>query len=368
MNKLERRKISGNQLAGILILIRLVPYSIHYPLVNITEVSQDTWIGALLSTILSIPLILLMLHLGLKFPNKTIIEYSQLLLGRWLGKLIGVILIWYWISIAAVTARALGEAYTTVFMPETPILAFIVIITFLACNAARKGIELLGRMSELILPVVTATGLFVIILPYSEMKFRNLLPFLSHGFKPIIKTTGVGIAFFVEFIVLGMILPYLNKPKDAPRFSTYAVLFSGLLMTIFTVSLVAIFGPTTSTLFFPSFSLSRMISIGQFLERIEVLPVGAWTLTSGIAVGMLIWASALGLSQILSASQFRPLVYPLGATTVAFGILFFENLIDFLQFHRKAWTAYSIGVSLGVMIILYVADFLRTRFSLGQGR
>lgn len=368
MNKLEGRGISGSQLAAILILIRLVPYSIHYPLVNITEVSQDTWIGALLSTIVSIPLVLLMVHLGLKFPNKSIIEYSQLLLGKYLGKLVGLILVWYWITVAAVTARAVGEAYTTAFMPETPILAFIITTAFLACNAARNGVGVLGKMSELILPIVTGTGLAVIILNYSEMRFRNLLPVLSKGVQPVVKTTGVGIAFFMEFIVLGMILPYLNKPRDAPRFSVYAVLFSGLLMTVFTVSLVAVFGPTTSSLSFPTFSFTRMISIGQFLERIEVIPVGAWTLTSGITLAVLVWASALGLAQILGASRFQPLIYPLGTITVAFGMLFFRSFVDFMDFHRELWTRYSIFTTLGITIILYVADFLRSKFTLHHGR
>jgi len=303
-------------------------------------------------------------HLGLRFPDKTIIEYSQVLLGRYPGKLVGLALILYWISTAAEVARVLGEAYTIAIMPETPILVFMVVMVFLAANAARNGLEVVGRMGEHSMWIILFFLVLMFILPYDEMNFKNLAPVLSHGFRPVVEPMGTVVSFFMQFIVLGMVLPYLNKPKDAARFSVYAVLISGSLMTWLTVALVAVFGPTVSELALPAFSLGRMISIANFLERIEAITMGAWTLSTGIKLALFLWASAVGLAQLFDISRFQQLVYPLGAIAVASGILFFESYVDLQRFFEfKNWGIYTFVTTLGIMAALYVAAFARGKLT-----
>ena len=368
MSKVEGGKVSGRQLMAVLVLSRVVPITVAFPMITELQVPQDAWIASLLGTLLSVPFGLLVVRLGLKFPDKTIIEYSELLLGKYLGKLVGLILVWYWISVVADVARELGEAYTIAIMPETPILVFMTVTAFLAANAARNGLEVVGRMGENGVWVVLFFLIVMFILPYDEMRFRNLAPVLARGVRPLAAPTGTVVSFFLQFIVLGMVLPYLNRPKDAARYSVYAVLASGILMTWLTVVLVAVFGPTVSGLAMPAFSLSRMISIADFLERIEAITMGAWTLSSEIKLALFLWASAVGLAQVFGISRFQSFVYPLGAIAVAFGILFFESNVDlqrFLQF--KNLGVYSLIVTVGTTAVLYVAALLRRRLPLGSG-
>ncbi|MGE5587014.1 MAG: GerAB/ArcD/ProY family transporter [Clostridia bacterium] len=366
MSKVEGGKISGRQLAALLVLSRVVPMTVGFPMITQVRVPQDTWIASLLGTLLSIPFVLLVVRLGLRFPDKTIIEYSELLLGKYLGKLVGLILVWYWISVVADVARGLGDAYTIGIMPETPILAFMIVAVILAANTARNGLEVVGRMGENSVWVVLFFLAVVLFLSYDQMRFKNLAPVLARGFRPLAAPTGTGVSFFLQFIVLGMVLPYLNRPEDAARYSVYAVLASGLLMTWLVIVLVAVFGPTVSGLAMPAFSLSRMISIANFLERIEAVTMGAWTLTSEIKLALFLWASAVGLAQVFGVSRFQSYVYPLGAIAVAFGILFFESNLHFQRFLQfKNLGVYSFIVIVGTMAVLYVAALLRGRPPLG---
>ncbi|NPV54332.1 MAG: endospore germination permease [Firmicutes bacterium] len=360
--KIEGGKISARQLTAMLVLSRIAVITIIFPMITGIQVPQDAWIASLLGMLVSIPLVLLMVYLGLKFPDKTIIECSEALLGKYFGKLLGFILVAYWISITSNVARALGEAYTIAIMPETPILVFMVVMVLLAANAARCGLEVVGRMGEHSMWIVLFFLILMFILPYDEMNFKNLAPVLSRGFRPLLEPAGTAASFFMQFIVLGMVLPYLNKPKDATRFSVYAILISGLLMTWFTVALVAVFGTTVSGLALPAYSLGRMISIANFLERIEAITMGAWTLSTGIKLALFLWASAVGLAQLFGISRYQPLVYPLGAIVVAFGILFFENFVDIHRFFEfRNWGIYSLVITLGTMAILYLAALVRSK-------
>lgn len=366
MDRVEGGKISGGQLMAMLVLARFVPVTIEYPLVTGMKSPRDAWIAALFASVLSLLLVILVAHLSLKFPGKTIIEYSQVLLGKHLGKAFGYLLVFYWISVAATVARSVGEAYTIAIMPETPILVFMLVIVFLSANAARNGLEVVARVAEINLYVMAFLGLIIIGLPYKLMRFENLLPIMADGLGPVIEATGVGLSFYAEIMVLGMMVPYLKRPKDAIRYSIYAVLIAGFTMTIFSISLVAVFGPTVSSLSLPAFSLGRVISIGQFLERIEVIPMGAWTITAAVKLALYVWASAVGLAQLSGLSRYQSLVYPLGAIAASLGMLFFENFVSLQLCFRTTWVFFSLTVALSTTLLLYIVAFMR-KSSIGLG-
>ncbi|HHY33079.1 MAG TPA: endospore germination permease [Firmicutes bacterium] len=368
MREVEGGKISGRQLAAVLVLIRAAAISMTFPTAAAVKPPQDIWVTTLLGTLVSVIFVLLVARLGLRAPDKTIIEQAELLLGRCLGKLAGMILVWYWMLVASCSARELGESYTTAIMPETPVLVFMVATVFLAANAARNGLEVVGRMGESILWVVLFFAALVLVLPYDQMRFKNLAPVLARGFRPLMLPTGTVVSFFLEFIILGMIIPCLARPRDAARYSVHAVLVSGALMTWLAVALVAVFGPALPDLAMPAFSLSRMISIANFFERIEALIMAAWTLTSAIKVALFLWGCAVGLAQVFGISRYQSFVYPLGAMTVALGMLSFESdpaLRRFLRF--EVFGVYSLITTVGTMAVLYLAAFLRTKPPLGRG-
>jgi len=368
MREVEGGKISGRQLAALLVLTRAMAVTMTFPTAAAVKPPQDIWIVTLLGTLVSVLFVLLVARLGLRSPDKTIIEQAELLLGKYLGKLVGIVLVWYWMSVACGAARELGEAYTVAIMPETPVLVFMVATVFPAANAARNGLEVVGRMGESILWVVLFFAALVLVLPYDQMRFKNLAPVLARGFRPLMLPTGTVVSFFLEFIILGMILPYLARPRDATRYSVHAVLASGLVMTWFAVALVAVFGPALPDLAMPAFSLSRMISIANFFERIEAVTMAAWTLSCVIKLALFLWGCAVGLAQVFGVSRYQSLVYPLGAMTCALGILSFESnpaLQRFLRF--EVFGVYSLIITVGTTAVLYLAAFFRSRLPLGRG-
>ncbi len=360
MSRIEGGRVSARQLAAMLVLTRVAVFTVTFPTMTGIRTPQVAWIASLLAMLASIPFTLAIVQLGLRFPDKTIIEYSETLLGRYLGKLVGLVLVWYWVHICADVAREIGEAHVVTTMRETPMLVFMIVTVFLAANAARSGLEVVGRVSENIVWVVLFFLAIILILPYDELRFRNLLPLLPRDPRAILVPMGEMVSFYAELIVVGMVLPYLDRPADAARHSTYAVLASGLLMAWLAADLVAAFGPTISAQALPAFGLSRLISIGNFLERIEAAAMAAWTLTGAAKLALFLWASAVGLAQLFGVGRFQPFVYPLGAIVVAFGILFFESLAALQAFFAfPHFGVYSLTIALGTMALLYVAAFLR---------
>ncbi len=369
VNAVEGGRLSGRQLAAVLILSRVVPITIAFPAITGIEVPQDAWIAALLGTLLAIPFAILVVRLGLRYPDKTIIQYSEVLLGRYLGKLVGLVLILYWIQTAATVLRACGEAYTTAVMPETPLPVFTIIMAFLAANAARHGLELVGRTGEMVAWIVLFFLVLMSVLPYDVMRFRNLAPVLPRGLRPLAEPTGTVLALFLQIVVIGMAIPYLGRQREATRVSVNAVVVSGLLMTWLAADLVAVFGPTVSGLTMATFSLARMVSIANFFERMEAITIGVWTLSLWIKLAFFLWAAAVGLAQLFDVPDYRPLLYPLGAIVIVFGELSFKSIVEREVFYEfRYFGVFSFTVALGTLAILQLAAFIRGRAASRAGR
>ncbi len=355
MDQFDEGRISSFQNMCLLFLVRMTATTIAFPFMTGNESPTDAWIGVAIGVVVSLVLVELIVRLSLKFPNMTVIQYSQVVLGKFLGKIVALLLIWFWISDTALTTRSLSDAITGSFMPETPVMVFIIVSVVLAANAARNGIEVVARWSELVTIGVLGSAL-VLVLPYSAMRFKNLLPVLPYGLGPHLKRSLTIIALYLRLNIIGMIIPYLHNRREVLRYTRYAVLLSGILMAGHAASLVAVFGSQATTSGVPGFILARQVQIGQFLERIETIPVTIWVLNALVKIALFIWAAAIGLAQVFGLRRFQPLAYPVGALVASFSMLFFRNYVDQAQYIKNVLPIYIPLLVLGISTVLYLGS------------
>lgn len=360
MSQIEGGKISPMQLSALVALTRIVTMTIAFPMVTSSGVGRDGWIASLISGSLALLFGYGVASLGLRFPDKTIFEYSEILLGKVLGKLISLILLWYFFHDAVNVTRAFAESFAISILDHTPILVTMLMFLFLSMNSARNGLEVIGRMAENALFVVLFFVLITVILPYDNMDFARLLPILANGFAPVIASSMISFGLYTELIVFGVVIPYLNKPSEAKRALSRGVMLGVLVMTILCVVLTSVFGPTLTSLSLPTFSLGRMISITQFLERIEIFPIGAWTLATGIRLSLLCWVLLIGIAQIVGLSDYKPIAYPVAALILVGSLLFYESNFALEKFFMAdLFGVYSIGIVLIPFILLFSVALIR---------
>jgi spore germination protein KB len=308
--------------------------------------------GAVLTVRNLFPLV----YMGLRFPQQTIVQYSQSILGSIPGKVVGLILVVYWLKIAADVMYSVGDAYTITVKPETPILVFIILSAFMGAYAARHGLEVIGRMSLSFMILVAVIGLLVIVLPFESDKLKNLLPVMENGMEPLIKPVAVSLSFYAQFVVIGMVLPYLNKIRDSVKFSAYGLIITGMLVILFSVTLTAVFDVTAKDLSVPAYSLARMIRIARFVERVEAIVLVSWTLSAAIKIALMLWASSLGLAQIFGTPIHNALIYPLGVVAIIAGYLLYDNHMEFIS--ASIQSAPWIFLTVAALIVLLLVGVL----------
>ncbi|AEG60415.1 GerAB/ArcD/ProY family transporter [Desulforamulus ruminis] len=358
---LEGGKISTRQAIFLLTTTIFATVILFVPSITANYAMQDAWISVLLATACGLLMAWLITRLGLYYPDKTIFEYAGKIVGRWPGKAVGLLYILWFLHLNAEVIREYGELMTAAFMPDTPIIVFHLIVVALAAYAVRNGLEVLTRANEVFFPVILGSIILVLLLSIGNMDFNRLLPIWDAGAIPVLKGSLVPLSWFGEIVTIMILLPYLNKPGKAYQVSAAALLISGLLLLSSVVGALAIFGPQLSGAWmFPTLNNARIISIANFIERMEPFVMGVWVTGGFIKISVFFWVVVLGTAQILELKDYRPLVLPIGATLVALSMFLNSNILDLLLFLSQVWPAYALSIfEVGIPLLLLVIAWLR---------
>ena len=81
MKQLEKGRISSFQYMCMLLVVRITATTVTFPFMTDHESPTDAWIGAAIGIVVSLVLLELIVRFSLNFPNMTVIQYSQSVLG-----------------------------------------------------------------------------------------------------------------------------------------------------------------------------------------------------------------------------------------------------------------------------------------------
>ncbi len=360
-------KTTARQLGSVLFLLRVATMTLTLPSVIGMPSSQGLWLAGIVGTMISLPLLAWMVTLSRAEGLDDVVRISRRLLGPIGGSTVGWLFVLYWLILAAFQLRYISEAYLTGTMPEAPIVGFMALTALVSAGIARRGIRLIAMMAELIAFLVLISLLLTIVLPLDVVQLRNLLPVFPEGLRPLMLPTATAVPLFLDMVVLMMIAPSMTSGVGLMQGTVWSALVSGAVLTLLIVVVTAVFGPISTALELPALSLTRMISIGGVVERLELITVVSWTFGIGLALATVFWAAATASAHLLGLRCFEPLVYPLGGLAVFLGIRMWPDVGNF----DRSTTAISGGLVtslfiLAVLVVLTVARWLR-RWTGGGG-
>jgi spore germination protein KB len=282
---------------------------------------QDAWLAILLGLAGGLVLFQIYYRLFSYYPDLPFTGYVQKITGKWIGRVIGFIYIIYYIYLAARILRDFGELLTSTIYTQTPQFVITSLMMLTIIYAIYKGLEVLARVGELLFFVVyimaISGGLLMVFTGLIHLE--NLKPVLENGLMPVLKTTlGQTINFpFGEMIVFTMILPCLSEPKKARSICMFAMVLSGINITITSIIDISTLGVD---LFirspFPLLSAIQKIQLLNFLERLDVLFMLYLTVGGFIKIGVFYYAAVVGTVDLFKMKDQKKMIFPIGLLVI----------------------------------------------------
>lgn len=348
-------KISVRQFTVLVIIYTIGTTILLIPSGLAADAKQDAWIAALLGVILNLLVVCLYNRVSDCFPDMTLVQYNEKVFGKWLGKLLSLFFILFSFVGAATVLFDLGNFINTQVMPDTPIQAINIIFALVVVMGVRLGLETLIRAAEIFFPWIIMLFIILVLCLLPEVRIEKLQPMFATGVKPLIKgaLSVVGTAA-LPFIVLFMVFPvHVNQFRKAKKAFLIAALIGGLFFVIITFLCISVLGvQMTERHMYPSYALAKQISIGNFLERVEILIAGIWFLTVYYKTTIYFYGFVIGLSQFLNVVDYRPLVLPLGMILVVYSLVVYPNVAYLSEFDTKIWVPYALTMGLLYPVLL----------------
>lgn len=309
---LEGKRISTFQ-TTILIIHTIIGVGIlTLPRTSVEKVGPDAWLSIILGGLLSVLGAIFIIKLGLRFPQRTLVEYNPIILGKILGSIVSSVYILFWYLGTALVVRTFGEIMVIAQIPETPVQVIIMMMLIVVVYLVSQGIEGIARMSELVTPVFFIFMILILVIALKDADFGQLKPFLGSGMVVIAKTSLVTAWSYAGYEIMTILLPLINRPGDAMKATILGIVIP--MMTYVAIVIVAIVTMGTDRItetFYPTLSLVKGIYI-PVIERIEALFLAVWVISAFTTMNGFFYPSVLGLAQLLRLRNFKILVVPMG--------------------------------------------------------
>ncbi len=356
----DKGKISPAQLRILMVIAILGTIVLFLPTLVAAAAKQDGWLSIIAGVAGGYAGAVVVLALGKRFPNQSIIEYSEVILGKFLGKTVSLILILYLILLNLIIIREFGEFLVLAIMPSTPITVFIVVILLLAVYASAGGLEVIARTNEIFFTPTIAVILLIFALAVKDFDPGNFLPVLENGPVPVLKGAMPSLAFFGEIFLITFLYPKVNNPGQIPKVTYQALAIVGGIMVLDMIAVLAVFNPEKAArLVLPSLTIAKNIRVAQFIEHLEALVVFIWISGVFIKITIFLYVTALATNQWLGLNRQRLLNWPLAAILAPLAVYFFPNSLALAKFIEKASFPYLYSFEIGIPLLLLIVAAMR---------
>ena len=297
-------------------------------------IGQDAWIAIILSLSLGSSFILMFARIISLFPGKNLYDIAEIIFGKIIGKIINALLICYALYLSTIVIKLISEFIKIVNLTETPVLPIMALIIIAAAYLALSGINTLKKWIIFIMPIYLLVLIYVIFMSIPEMKPANILPIFEHSIidvgeasLKILSTTFAGAILFLtieDFI----------KDRENP----YMIYFFGfliatiILIIIFLINAMVLNIPMLEKSYFPIYMVARLIGIGDFLSRLEIIIFFNLLLACIAKISICLLAAVKGMKKLFNNRNEKLNLFIMSISVLVISKLGFSSIMDLLNF------------------------------------
>ncbi len=266
-----------------------------------------------------------------KFPNKDFFEISEYVGGKTLRNISYFLVALYLTTSLVLVLSEFNENIRNILFKNAPseyINLLFIIGMFVGLLCGFKGIF---RTSVIIAPIILLSLFYMFFSLFENIDITNYTPVFGNDAHDFFIKGIFRIEIFEGMFLILLLGGHITNIKKATIGSFILVSFIVLLISSLLFGIIAY--PTSTENYFPFFELSRLISFGRFVQRVESLYTLIWLL----AVYLYITLDTSFIVQIFSKAfnlKYYKRIIPLFCVII-FGItLLLKSYITVLSIRR----------------------------------
>jgi spore germination protein KB len=355
--QLEQGRISNGELMVIVFGFTIGPSLILNPALL---VGRDAWLIILTGMAVGLSVAFIFTTLAMRFRGKNLVEINDLIFGSFLGRIVTLVYIGYFLLVGSLALRTFGAFFVVGFYPETPLIVFIVLEVIVCAYGVRHGLEVIVRCSLLFVPIVIIFLVIDVLFLLNQTDLTKLLPFLDVPWSQFLMGTHALATFpFGETVAFLMIFAYVAEQQKVRRSLILALLFAGIFLCVSLVKVIATLGDIAIINTYPLLTSVRLINVANVFTRLELVIISSILMTGFLKMAILYYVSTLGLAQAFKLRSYLPLVIPVGIMMIVLSMLMVENTNEMIDFALRQYPYYALPFQLGLPLLSLVIAAIR---------
>ena len=95
------------------------------------QAKQDAWIAVIIAISWSTILLLMFSRILTLYPGKDLFDILQIVMGKFIGKIISMLMIWFAFHLGTLVMRNLSDFTSTLVLPDTPVILSMIFFALL---------------------------------------------------------------------------------------------------------------------------------------------------------------------------------------------------------------------------------------------
>lgn len=302
---------------------------------------QNTWIVLIIGFVIITFMLFIYTSLSNMFPRKSLVEINDLVYGRFLGKIVSILYMAYFLQIVSINFRYIADFFSTYLFPQTDILIFIISILIVSTYAVKKGLEVIARSAIVIAIMATLVDIIITIFTLEYFKISNFLPVLQIKLKEFVQGINLMVSIPLgEIIVFLMIFPSVNNMKQVKKSAFLGYIIGNIFFLMIILRNISVLGNIEAIHVLPSYQVAKLINVGDIITRMEVLIAIILLFNEFLKICIFYYAAVVSTAQIFKLEDYKILVVPIGILGAVFSISMFSSDIDYLYYGNNIYPIY----------------------------
>jgi spore germination protein len=306
--QIQQKGLTGFQVSATVALSSIGLTVLFVPRIAAEHAGIDGALAAFAAGIFSMIITSIIILLSKRFPNQTVIEYSQQILGKYLGKIFGAIMMVYTLTVSSYILRGFADAMKILLLPRTPLEVIMICMLLIVLYCVHGGISTISKTFEIfLLPVLLVIGA-TLLFNLSDVQLFRFRSSLSEGILPVIQGAS-GITFsYLGYEILFFLLPFVQDKQKVMLFGIIGMVPSIIIYSGLTFVAIGILdSQPTSELMYPTIHLARRIGF-EFIERFDIFFIVFWILAVFTSLTIYLYMAAISLTRLIGLRNYKPFI------------------------------------------------------------
>ncbi len=338
-------KISMRQACMILIGMVFSPAVRLFSSYVSSKGNQSGWMGPLIAGAVTAGFVFV-LWLWVK-TERNYMEQLQYSLGTVGSKIIMVLYLLWGTGLVALHLRYYAERMVSTVYSELNMDIFILAMAGLCVYTLAKGLTTLGRMSEIILPIILTVSAALLILLTKNIEIQSLLPVADT--RSILHVSFCNLASFGYVTFLLFFTDNIHNTQHFRKNSIISITVITAFSVWMFVSVIGSFGPyLIEKLSYPFLTVVKQISIGEFIQHIEAFIITLWILSDFMIIAFIGAAMLKVLGALIGTKDTKEFILPYFALCAALVPTIGKNS------HEMEYLSEKIFIPLNILLLFLI--------------